>query len=201
MFKRPTPRTGFYALSHVTMLSYVLQQYNIVLRAIHTLKLCYSDSTSTMHCYLYSTTANVTKERVICTLARKRQDYNAARRFAPSSGCERHKHPRSGFPSPSRCRAVRTIRPDLASLPLPCQRTKLDSRPAQYNSNLWMDKGLPSSQCDYGRVSFANHCGRVGRRILYSAPSTSMRLSDVGHTPHHFRHMSSDVYDLACNLP
>jgi len=40
----------------------------------------------------------------------------------------------------------------------PCQRTKLDSRPAQYNFNLWMDKG---------------------RRKRYSAPSTSMMPFDA----------------------
>ena len=38
----------------------------------------------------------------------------------------------------------------------PCQRTKLDSRPAQYNFNLWMDKGPPSNPCTKERVQFAN---------------------------------------------
>ena len=38
----------------------------------------------------------------------------------------------------------------------PCQRTKLDFRPAQYNSNLWMDKGPLSNSCSKERVRFAN---------------------------------------------
>jgi len=60
------------------------------------------------------------------------------------------------LPSLSSCRLVSTIRPDLPPPIPPCRRTKLDSRPAQYNFDLWMDKGR-----------------------LYSAPSTSMMPFDV----------------------
>jgi hypothetical protein len=70
------------------------------------------------------------------------------------------------------------IRSDPPSPIPPCQRTKLDSRPAQYNSNLWMDKG-PLSNSSSKDASISLISEHAGRRILYSAPSTSMMPSDV----------------------
>ena len=70
------------------------------------------------------------------------------------------------------------IRSDPPSPIPPCQRTKLDFRPAQYNSNLWMDKGPlsnPSSKDAFSSPT-SDH---TGRRKLYSAPSTSMMPFDV----------------------
>ena len=140
------------------------------------------------NCCLHYTTVNVIEERVIGEKGKTATP--SAGRIVPLceavSHCKRHKHPRFAWLSfPRRLIAVLfTIRPDLASLPQPCQRTKLDSRPAQYNSNLWMDKGLPSRPCDMDAFHSPTIVKRVGRRILYSAPSTSMSPSDVSQTYH-----------------
>jgi hypothetical protein len=70
------------------------------------------------------------------------------------------------------------IRSDPPSPIPPCQRTKLDFRPAQYNFNLWMDKG-PSSNLSSKDAFSSPTFEHTGRRKLYSAPSTSMMPFDV----------------------